>query len=87
MNTTVVYNAVGGTNSISNSVDKLRQSLLGVRESTRAPLARPSYIHPVVCLSRPPSQTVYVMLIALPGYWFAIAFVDRMGRLAITHMG
>ena len=58
MNTTVVYNSVATTQNL-NSIDKLRQSLLG---------------------------TVYVMLIALPGYWFAIAFVDRMGRYWMTQV-
>lgn len=53
MNTTVVNNAVSGVNGVSNSVDKLRYSLL---------------------------STVWIMLIALPGYWVAIALVDRMGR-------
>lgn len=53
MNTTVVNNAVGGVNGISNSVDKLRYSLL---------------------------STVWIMLIALPGYWVAIALIDRQGR-------
>jgi len=59
MNTTVVYNSVSSTSGL-NSVDKLRQSLLG---------------------------TVYVMLIALPGYWCAIALIDRMGRYWMTQMG
>ena len=31
--------------------------------------------------------TVYVMLIALPGYWFAIAFIDRMGRFNMQIFG
>ena len=31
--------------------------------------------------------TVYVMLIALPGYLCAIALVDRMGRYWLTHFG
>jgi len=32
-------------------------------------------------------STVYIMLIALPGYWFAIAFIDKMGRYWLTHFG
>lgn len=32
-------------------------------------------------------STIYVMLIALPGYWFAIGFVDKMGRYWMTQMG
>ena len=31
--------------------------------------------------------TVLIMLIALPGYFFAIALIERMGRLRMTHMG
>ena len=32
-------------------------------------------------------STIYIMLIALPGYWFAIALVDKMGRYWMTQMG
>jgi len=32
-------------------------------------------------------STIYIMLIALPGYWFAIAFIDKMGRYWMTQMG
>jgi PHS family inorganic phosphate transporter-like MFS transporter len=32
-------------------------------------------------------STVYIMLIALPGYWFAIAFINKMGRYWMTHFG
>ena len=32
-------------------------------------------------------STVYIMLIALPGYWFAIGLIERMGRYWMTHMG
>jgi PHS family inorganic phosphate transporter-like MFS transporter len=53
MNTTVVNNAVSGVNGVTNSVDKLRYSLL---------------------------STVWIMIIALPGYWVAIGLIDRMGR-------
>ena len=31
--------------------------------------------------------TVFIMLIALPGYFFAVALIERMGRLRMTHMG
>jgi MFS transporter, PHS family, inorganic phosphate transporter len=32
-------------------------------------------------------STVYIMLIALPGYWFAIGLVEKMGRYWMTQMG
>ena len=32
-------------------------------------------------------STVYIMLIALPGYWFAISLIDKMGRYWMTHFG
>ena len=31
--------------------------------------------------------TIYIMLIALPGYWFAIAFIDSLGRYWMQQMG
>ena len=44
-------------------------------------------LNPIDKLRQALLGTVYVMLIALPGYWFAIAFVDRMGRYWMTQMG
>ena len=32
-------------------------------------------------------STVYIMLIALPGYFFAITLIDRVGRYWLTHFG
>jgi MFS transporter, PHS family, inorganic phosphate transporter len=32
-------------------------------------------------------STVYIMLIALPGYWFAIALINKMGRYWMTQFG
>jgi PHS family inorganic phosphate transporter-like MFS transporter len=60
MNTTVVNNAISGVNGITNSVDKLRYSLL---------------------------STVYIMGLAIPGYFFAIFFIDRMGRWYMQMQG
>jgi PHS family inorganic phosphate transporter-like MFS transporter len=32
-------------------------------------------------------STVYIMLIALPGYWVAIATIEKMGRYWMTQFG
>jgi hypothetical protein len=60
MNTTVVNNSISGVAGSTNSVDRLRYSLL---------------------------STVWIMLIALPGYWVAIAFIDRLGRWRMQMQG
>jgi hypothetical protein len=41
----------------------------------------------IVALRESLKGTIYIMLIALPGYWFSIWLVDRMGRWWLTMMG
>lgn len=41
----------------------------------------------MVALRNSLAGTIFIMLIALPGYWFAIAFIDKVGRYNLTQMG
>lgn len=43
-------------------------------------IANASGVNTITALRQSLLSTIYIMLIALPGYWLAIFFVARMGR-------
>ena len=43
-------------------------------------IANASGVNTITALRQSLLSTIYIMLIALPGYWLAILFVARMGR-------
>ncbi|CAL1396365.1 unnamed protein product [Linum trigynum] len=49
------------------------------------PAATMNAIHEVYRIAR--AQTLIALLSTVPGYWFTVAFIDRMGRFKIQMMG